>query len=239
MMRLEALREQVCRANQRLVGERLVTLTWGNVSGFDVDSGLVAIKPSGVGYAELTPAAIVLVDLEGETVEGALRPSSDTPTHVLLYQHFRERGADVAGITHTHSPKATAFAQARRAIPCLGTTHADHFHGPVPVTRPLSAEEVERAYEANTGRVIVEATADLDPAAMPGVLVAGHAPFAWGKSANHSVDNAVALEAVAAMNLDTAALTHDQAPPLLEDHVLDKHHRRKHGPDAYYGQARS
>lgn len=238
-MRLEALREEVCRANQRLVAEGLVTLTWGNVSGFDADSGLVAIKPSGVGYDDLTPASIVLVDLEGQVVEGKLRPSSDTPTHVLLYQTFRGRGSDVAGVTHTHSPKATAFAQARRAIQCLGTTHADHFHGPVPVTRPLTADEVEQAYEANTGRVIVETFADRDPAAMPGVLVAGHAPFAWGTSANQSVDNAVALEAVAAMNLDTALLLGGNQPPQLEAYVLEKHHRRKHGPDAYYGQPKS
>lgn len=238
-MRLEALREEVCRANQRLVAEGLVTLTWGNVSGFDADSGLVAIKPSGVGYGDLTPASIVLVDLEGQVVEGKLRPSSDTPTHVLLYQTFRGRGSGVAGVTHTHSPKATAFAQARRAIQCLGTTHADHFHGPVPVTRPLTADEVEQAYEANTGRVIVETFADRDPAAMPGVLVAGHAPFAWGTSANHSVDNAVALEAVAAMNLDTALLLGRNQPPQLEAYVLEKHHRRKHGPDAYYGQPKS
>ncbi len=251
-MRLTTLREEVCRANQRLVAEGLVTLTWGNVSGFDADSGLVAIKPSGVAYGDLTPESIVLVDLEGQVVEGGLRPSSDTPTHVLLYQYFRGRGAGVAGVTHTHSPKATAFAQARRAIQCLGTTHADHFHGPVPVTRPLTAEEVETAYEANTGRVIIETFAapgiapgiapgtvpenQLDPAAMPGVLVAGHAPFAWGASANHSVDNAVALEAVAAMNLDTALLLGGQRPPQLEAYVLGKHHRRKHGPDAYYGQ---
>jgi L-ribulose-5-phosphate 4-epimerase len=237
-MRLQALREEVCRANQRLVTEGLVTLTWGNVSGFDADSKLMAIKPSGVDYAALTPASIVLVDLQGRVVEGDLRPSSDTPTHVLIYQHFHAAG--VAGITHTHSPRATAFAQARRPLACLGTTHADHFHGPVPVTRPLTAAEVEDAYEANTGRVIVE-TFDapgnrLDPAAVPGVLVAGHAPFAWGPSAGESVDNAVALEAVAAMNLHTALLLGGPTPPPLEDHVLEKHHRRKHGPQAYYGQ---
>lgn len=233
-MKLDVLREEVCLANKRLVAEGLVTLTWGNVSGLDPDSGLIAIKPSGVGYNDLTPESMVLVDLDGHVVEGDLRPSSDTPTHVLLYKHFRESG--VAGVTHTHSPKATAFAQARRPIDCLGTTHADHFHGPVPVTRPLTAKEVEQAYEANTGHVIVETFADLDPAAMPGVLVAGHAPFAWGASANKSVDNAVALEAVAAMNLDTALLLGGSPLPLLEAYVLEKHHRRKHGPDAYYGQ---
>lgn len=236
-MQLQALREQVCAANQRLLREGLVTLTWGNVSGFDAESGLMVIKPSGVRYDDLTPASMVLVDLEGNAVEGELRPSSDTPTHVLIYKHFQ--GAGVAGITHTHSPKATAYAQARRPIQCLGTTHADHFHGPIPVTRPLTAAEVEQAYEANTGHVIIETFADLDPAAMPGVLVAGHAPFAWGPTADKSVDNAVALEAVAAMNLDTALLLGGQPPPPLEDYVLDKHHHRKHGPDAYYGQTKS
>ncbi|MEE9404415.1 MAG: L-ribulose-5-phosphate 4-epimerase AraD [Algisphaera sp.] len=235
-MKLKALRNEVCRANQRLVEEGLVTLTWGNVSGIDRESGLVAIKPSGVDYAALTPEQVVLVNLDGDVIEGDLRPSSDTPTHVLLYRHF----SDIGGVTHTHSAKATAFAQARQAIDCLGTTHADHFYGSVPVTRPLSPQEVEQAYEASTGHVIVEAIEGHDPLAMPAVLVAGHAPFCWGLSANQSVDNAVALEAVAGMNLDTAMLQGGvrggAAMVSLETYVLDKHHRRKHGADAYYGQ---
>jgi L-ribulose-5-phosphate 4-epimerase len=175
---------------------------------------------------------MVVVDLDGRVLEGSLRPSSDTPTHVLLYRHF----AGVGGITHTHSRHATMFAQARREIPCLGTTHADHFFGAVPVTRPLTAAEVEADYEGNTGQVIVERFADLDPRAMPAVLVAGHAPFTWGKNAADSVKNAVALEAVAEMALGTWLL--NPQAPRLEDYVLDKHYQRKHGPNAYYGQTK-
>lgn len=227
---LDALREEVCVANQALVTHGLVTLTWGNVSGIDRQRGLVAIKPSGVDYAALTPDDIVLVDLEGNVVEGDLRPSSDTPTHVHLYRHF----PSIGGITHTHSLHATMFAQARVPLACLGTTHADHFMGGVPVTRPLTPEEVESAYEHATGVVIVEALAGREALEMPAVLVAGHAPFAWGKSAHDSVHNAIALEAVAQMNLGTQTLRLD-APP-LEGYVLNKHYQRKHGPDAYYGQ---
>lgn len=237
-MKLPDLRQQVCDANRRLVAEGLVTLTWGNVSALDADAGLVAIKPSGVPYDQLTAASIVLVDLDGQVVEGDARPSSDTPTHVLLYREF----PGVRGITHTHSPKATAFAQARRPVPCLGTTHADHFHGPVPVTRPLTADEVQADYERHTGHVITELFAQkhLSPVALPGVLVAGHAPFTWGPTADKSVDSAVALEAVAAMALDTFTLCGGlDAAPELEPYVLDKHHQRKHGPDAYYGQPKS
>jgi L-ribulose-5-phosphate 4-epimerase len=227
---LEALKEQVCEANLALVRHGLVTLTWGNVSGMDRGSGLVVIKPSGVSYAGMSPADMVVVDLEGKVAEGGYRPSSDTATHVLLYRHL----AGVGGITHTHSPRATIFAQARREIPCYGTTHADHFHGPVPVTRPLTREEVDADYEGNTGLVILERFRELDPASMPAVLVAGHAPFTWGKDAAESVRNAVALEAVAAMALGTMQLGAEDA--LLEQYVLEKHHARKHGPGAYYGQ---
>ena len=227
---LEQLKEQVCQANRDLVRHGLVTLTWGNVSGISDDRQHVVIKPSGVAYESLRPEQMVVVDLAGKVVEGKLSPSSDTPTHVLLYQYFESIG----GITHTHSRYATMFAQARREIPCLGTTHADHFHGPVPVTRPLTEAEVEAAYEANTGQVIVECFAAIDPLAMPGVLVAGHAPFAWGLTAAKSVENAVALEAVAEMAMGAQRLVAD--PPLLENYVLEKHYRRKHGPDAYYGQ---
>lgn len=227
---LDELKQHVCQANLDLVAHGLVTLTWGNVSGISADRERVVIKPSGVSYAELRPEQMVVVDLDGKVVEGELSPSTDTPTHVLLYRHFPAAG----GITHTHSRYATMFAQARREIPCFGTTHADHFYGPVPVTRPLTENEVAEAYEANTGRVIVERFRDLAPAAVPGVLVAGHAPFAWGKDAAGSVINAVALEAVAEMAFGTLLL--DSAAPPLESYVLDKHYGRKHGPDAYYGQ---
>jgi len=227
---LEDLKDRVCQANVDLVRCGLVTLTWGNVSGLSRDRDRVVIKPSGVPYERLRPADMVVVDLEGRVLEGDLRPSSDTPTHALLYRHF----AGIGGITHTHSRHATMFAQARREIACLGTTHADHFFGAVPVTRPLTAAEVEADYEGNTGAVIVERFANLDPQAMPAVLVAGHGPFAWGKDAADSLKNAVALEAVAEMALGTWLLA-SQAPP-LEDYVVNKHYQRKHGPKAYYGQ---
>jgi L-ribulose-5-phosphate 4-epimerase len=227
---LDDLKEQVCQANLDLVAQGLVTLTWGNVSGRSDDGKLVVIKASGVAYSNMRPEHMVVVDLEGNVVEGNLRPSSDTPTHALLYQAF----PGIGGITHTHSRYATIFAQARMEIPCLGTTHADHFYGSVPVTRPLAENEVSDAYEANTGHVIIERFVGLDPVAMPAVLVAGHAPFAWGKNAAKSVENAIALEAVAEMAWGTRQLV--SPPPELEAYVLEKHYRRKHGPDAYYGQ---
>ena len=227
---LEDLKAEVCEANRSLVDHGLVTLTWGNVSGICPQRRHIAIKPSGVAYAQLSPHRIVIVDLDGNVVDGDLLPSSDTPTHALLYKHFE----GIGGITHTHSRYATAFAQARREIPCLGTTHADHFYGPVPLTRVLRKAEVENNYEANTGGVIVERFAALDPLEVPAVLVAGHAPFAWGRSVQESIDNAVALEAVAEMALVTLGL--DAAGPELEEHLLQKHHRRKYGRDAYYGQ---
>jgi L-ribulose-5-phosphate 4-epimerase len=227
---LDDLKAKVCRANLELVRYGLVTLTWGNVSGRSPDGDLFVIKPSGVSYERMAPEHMVVVDLDGDIVEGELRPSSDTPTHAAIYRAFDTAG----GVTHTHSRWATMFAQARMEIPCLGTTHADHFYGPLPITRSLTAEEVEEAYEANTGKVIVERFADIRPQEMPGVLVAGHGPFAWGNDASDSVTNAVALEAVAEMALGSRMLAPDG--PLLEDHVLDKHYQRKHGPDAYYGQ---
>ncbi len=227
---LRRLKVAVCQANLELVKQGLVTLTWGNVSGLSDDGRYMVIKPSGVPYEEMRPDQMVVVDLDGNMVEGELRPSSDTPTHLLLYQHFQ----GVGGITHTHSSKATVFAQARMEIPCLGTTHADHFYGPVPVTRPLTAQEVAEAYEMNTGRVIVERFASLDPLAIPAVLVAGHAPFVWGRDAAESVRNAIALEAIAAMAKATLTLRREPLP--LESYVLDKHHQRKHGAEAYYGQ---
>jgi L-ribulose-5-phosphate 4-epimerase len=228
---LEDLKDQVCQANVELAACGLVTLTWGNVSGISDDRERVVIKPSGVPYQRLTASDMVVVDLEGRVLEGSLRPSSDTPTHVLLYRHFPAIG----GITHTHSRQATMFAQARREIPCLGTTHADHFFGTVPVTRPLTAAEVQENYETNTGVVIIERFADLDPRAMPAVLVAGHAPFTWGHDAADSLHNAIALEAVAEMALGTWLL--NPHAPQLEDYVLNKHYQRKHGPLAYYGQS--
>ena len=227
---LEQLKQQVCQANLDLVRHGLVTLTWGNVSGISDDRQHVVIKPSGVSYDIMKPEHMVVVDLVGNVVEGEMRPSSDTPTHVLLYRHFGKIG----GVTHTHSTHATIFAQARREIPCLGTTHADHFYGPVPVSRPLNQQEVDEAYEANTGRVIIDRFEELDPVATPGVLVAGHAPFTWGPTAAKSVENAVALEAIAEMALGVSQLTDEL--PLLESYVTDKHYFRKHGPNAYYGQ---
>jgi len=227
---LDELKNQVCRANLDLVAHGLVTLTWGNVSGIDCEKGLVVIKPSGVSYEAMKPADMAVVDLDGKLVEGDLQPSTDTPTHVRLYRAW----PDVGGIVHTHSIHAAMFAQACRPIPCLGTTHADHFYGEVPITRPLTKQEVEEAYEANTGAVIIERFADLDHVAVPGVLVANHAPFAWGKDVTDSVKNAVALEAVAQMALGTMLISPDIGP--IAQHILDKHYFRKHGPGAYYGQ---
>jgi L-ribulose-5-phosphate 4-epimerase len=229
-MRESELRQRVLEANLRLVREGLVTLTWGNASGIAADRSCIAIKPSGVAYEALTAADIVLVDLDGQVVEGELRPSSDTPTHLELYRAF----AGVGGVVHTHSRRAVAFAQARREIPCLGTTHADHFHGPVPVTRLLRADEVAEAYEHYTGRAIVERFDRLDPVATPAALVPGHGPFTWGIDVADALRNAVALEAIAGMALDT--LTIDAGTRTLEGWILDKHHERKHGPEAYYGQ---
>lgn len=227
---LDDLRAQICAANLALVEHGLVTLTWGNVSGIDRDLGAFAIKPSGVSYDGMSPDDMVLVDLDGKVVEGALRPSSDTPTHLALYRAFD----GIGGVTHTHSTHATALCQARRALPCLGTTHADHFAGTVPLTRQLTAEEVSEDYEGNTGAVIIEGFADLKPLEIPAVLVAGHGPFTWGTDARAAVDNAVALDACARMALLSGLL--DGAPPQLEAHLLRQHQERKHGPNAYYGQ---
>lgn len=227
---LEALKIDVCQANLDLVAHGLVTLTWGNVSGISDDRQFVVIKPSGVPYDAMRPGDMVVVDLAGNVIEGDLRPSSDTPTHLFLYEQFKA----VGGIAHTHSRHATMFAQARAEIPCFGTTHADHFYGPVPITRPLTAQEVNAGYEINTGRVIAERFRNLEATTMPAVLVAGHAPFAWGKSVAAAVTNAVALEAVAEMAIGTRLIRPDA--PALENFVLDKHFERKHGPGAYYGQ---
>lgn len=226
------LREEVCEANRALAAAGLAPLTWGNVSGISAERDVIAIKPSGVEYDALRPDDIPLVDLAGRTIAGTLRPSTDTLTHCAIYRAW----AFVGGITHTHSPFATMFAQARLAIPCLGTTHADHFAGEVPVTRQLTAEEIAAGYEAATGAVIIERFASLDPRAVPAALVAGHAPFTWAASAAASLDNAIALEAIARIAHGSIALA---APIVLERHILAKHHERKHGPSAYYGQDRT
>ena len=227
---IRELQDRVYRANLELKSCGLVVATFGNVSGIDRDSGIVAIKPSGVPYEELSPRHMVLVDLDYRVMEGDLNPSSDTKTHVMLYKSFPEIGA----VVHTHSKNATAWAQAGKPLPCLGTTHADHFDGSIPVTRVLRPDEVAEGYEPHTGDVIIERLAGRDPLAMPAVLVAGHAPFVWGRTVAEALDNAVALEAVAEMALLTRAL--DPAAPFLEPHLLDKHFGRKHGTSAYYGQ---
>jgi L-ribulose-5-phosphate 4-epimerase len=210
--------------------EGLVVVTWGNASGIDREAGIVAIKPSGVPYERLTPQAIVLVDLAGSVIEGDSRPSSDLATHLEIYRHF----PDVGGVAHTHSVNATACAQAAHPIPCLGTTHADHFYGTVPVTRRLTQRETARDYELNTGRVIVESFSNLDPNTMPAVLVADHGPFTWGQDPLSAATNSIVLEAVASMAIRTWGLRpeHDG----IEQHLLDRHFFRKHGPGAYYGQ---
>lgn len=228
---LQQLKAEVLEANLDLPRHGLVTFTWGNVSGFDAERGLVAIKPSGVAYEKLGLDDIVVLDLQGARVEGTLKPSSDTATHLLLYRTWPQ----LRGIVHTHSTHATAWAQAGRAIPALGTTHADYFHGPVPCARPLTQAEVEGDYELNTGHVIVETFAGLDPVAVPGVLVSEHAPFAWGNSPHNAVHNAVVLEEVARMALLTMSLNPTRGP--IAEHLLDKHYLRKHGKAAYYGQS--
>ncbi|HTY10785.1 MAG TPA: L-ribulose-5-phosphate 4-epimerase [Bacteroidota bacterium] len=227
---VEQLKKQVLEANLALVKYNLVTLTWGNVSGISRRDGLVVIKPSGVEYKKLTVKDMVVVDLKGNVIEGKRRPSSDTPTHIELYNAF----PSIGGIAHSHSEYATIFAQACREIPCFGTTHADAFNGPVPVTRSLTKQEVEKGYEINTGKVIVERFMKLDPIAVPGVLVSGHAPFTWGNDPGDAVKNNLILEKIASMALHSLALN----PSLrqLPDYLLEKHYSRKHGPDAYYGQ---
>lgn len=229
---LEELKKLVCEANLELVRRGVVIYTWGNVSGIDRDRGLMVIKPSGVDYDGMKPDDMVVVDLEtGERVEGDKNPSSDTKTHLEIYRAFPEIG----GITHTHSINAVAFAQAGMDIPALGTTHADYFYGPIPCTRELTREEVEQDYEANTGKVIVECirSLEIDPIAVPGILVKNHGPFSWGKSPAQSVYHAVVMDVVAEMTLKSLMLNPASE---MQQYVLDKHYMRKHGPNAYYGQ---
>jgi L-ribulose-5-phosphate 4-epimerase len=227
----EKLKQRVCEANLDLQRHGLVIFTWGNVSGIDRAAGVVAIKPSGVSYEALTPEKIVLLDLQGKVLEGTLRPSSDTPTHLELYRNFEGLG----GVCHTHSTYATMWAQAEQGIPCFGTTHADHFYGPVPVTDALTREDIEEEYELNTGRAIVRRFHNIDPLQMPAVLVANHGPFTWGKDAAQAVENAVVLEQVALMAFGTVSINWYQNA--ISKVLLDKHYLRKHGKDAYYGQA--
>lgn len=226
---LEELKQQVWQANLDLVKQGLVIFTWGNASGIDRREALAVIKPSGVSYDEMDPSDMTVVDLEGKVVEGKWKPSSDTPTHLALYKAF----PSIGGVVHTHSPWATSWAQAGRPIPALGTTHADYFYGAVPCTRKLTREEVEQSYEANTGLVIAETFASLNPDDIPGVLVHNHGPFTWGKGPLEAVHNARVLEEVAMMAFRTVNLNPSTE---MDSFLLDKHYLRKHGKNAYYGQ---
>jgi L-ribulose-5-phosphate 4-epimerase len=228
---LEELKKRVCEANLELVTEGLVIQTWGNASGIDRERSLVAIKPSGVPYASMKPQHMVVVSLEtGKVVDGYLKPSSDTPTHLTLYRAFPKIG----GVAHTHSLHATAWAQARRRIPAYGTSQADYWYGEVPCTRLLTPQEIKSNYETNTGRVIVETFKQLDPMQYPGVLLASHGPFAWGANVDDAVQNAIVLEFIA--RLATATLRLNPKTKPMQPALLDKHFLRKHGPKAYYGQ---
>jgi L-ribulose-5-phosphate 4-epimerase len=227
---LDKLRAEVLEGNLELVRRGLVIYTFGNASGVSREHGLLAIKPSGVPYDKMTTDDMVITDLEGNIVEGKLNPSSDLATHAALYRAF----PSIGGVVHTHSRHATAWAQAVREIPCFGTTHADYFHGPIPVTEPLTAEEIAGNYELNTGTAILRRMEGLDPLGCPACLVAGHAPFCWGKSVRDAVHTAVIVEELAAMAWMTLTINPDAQP--ISRHLRDKHHFRKHGPTATYGQ---
>lgn len=233
-MKYEDIRNQACAANKMLADAKLVSMTFGNVGVLDKDKRVFAIKPSGVDYADLSPEKMVVVDLQGNVVDGNLRPSSDTPTYAVLFKNF-----GVGAIVHTHSPYAVSFAQAGLPIPAFGTTHADHFYGDVPVTRKLTADEINGDYEAETGKVIVEKFRSLkiEPSQMPAVLVYSHGPFTWGDNAANAVTNAIALELCAQIALNTLALNAET--PRMQRELLDKHFLRKHGKNAYYGQNNS
>ncbi|MFV0593081.1 MAG: L-ribulose-5-phosphate 4-epimerase [Draconibacterium sp.] len=226
---LEKLKEDVFHANLDLVKHGLVVFTWGNVSGIDRDKGLVVIKPSGVSYEKMKPKDMVVVNLYGQVVEGNLKPSSDTPTHLVLYRQF----TNIGGVVHTHSEWATSWAQAGKGIPAIGTTHADYFYGEIPCTRKMTKEEIENEYELETGKVIVERFKDLDPDAIPGVLVNNHGPFSWGTDARNAVHNAVVMEEVAKMTFRSLILNPETT---MDQVLLNKHFLRKHGKNAYYGQ---
>lgn len=229
---LQRLREQVLEANLELVRRGLVLYTFGNASGISREDGLVVIKPSGVPYEEMRPEHLVVTDLLGNIVEGNLRPSSDLPTHLVLYNQFTEIG----GVAHTHSEYATAWAQARRAIPCFGTTHADYFHGKVPVTLTMTDQEIAEEYEKNTGHAIIRCLAETSPSATPGVLVANHGPFAWGKDTAAAAHTAAILESIARMAYFTLGINAEAEP--VGSGLHDKHYLRKHGKNAYYGQGK-
>ena len=226
---LDKLKESVYKANLEIVKNGLVIHTWGNVSGRDFESGLIVIKPSGVSYESMKPDDMVVIDPEGKVVEGNFKPSTDAPTHLILYKAYKEIG----GVVHTHSSYATSWAQAGRAIPPFGTTHADHYYGAVPCTRLLTDKEIESEYEINTGKVIVETLGSVDPLTIPSVLVNSHGPFCWGTDAENAVYNAVALEEIARMAFNTVVLGRNNP---IGNSLLDKHFKRKHGSDAYYGQ---
>lgn len=229
-MLLKTLREEVLEANLELVRRGLVLYTFGNASGLSHEEGLVAIKPSGVPYDRMRPEDIVITNLEGKLIDGSLRASSDLETHILLYRNF----PGIGGVTHTHSEFATAWAQAARPIPCFGTTHADYFHGEIPVTEQLSPVEIEQQYERNTGEVICRRFTDVDPASVPAVLVAGHGPFTWGRSAGEAAHNAAILEFIARTAYYTCTLSEKPSP--ISQALHDRHYLRKHGKQAYYGQ---
>jgi L-ribulose-5-phosphate 4-epimerase len=229
-MRLRSLREEVLEANLELVRRGLVLYTFGNASGIAREEGLVVIKPSGVAYETMKPEDLVVVDLNGKIIEGSLRPSSDLPTHIILYQAF----AGIGGVAHSHSRAATSWAQAQREIRCFGTTHADYFRGPVPLTKPLTPTQIRSNYEANTGHAIVRRFRKLDPLHVPAVLVSGHAPFCWGKTPAEAAHIAVVVEEIAAMALQTLVANPKARP--ISRHLHDKHFLRKHGGTAYYGQ---
>lgn len=227
---LEKLKEEVLKANLELPKMNLVIFTWGNVSAIDRETGYVVIKPSGVDYDKLDVDDMVVVDLNGNKIEGKLKPSSDTPTHLVLYKAFSEIG----GVVHTHSTFATSWAQSGRSIPPMGTTHADYFYGEIPCTRSLTDEEIKGNYEENTGNVIVETFKDINPIYVPGVLVRNHGPFSWGKNAHEAVHNSAVIEEVSKMTLNAFLL--NASAPTVNQVLLDKHFMRKHGKNAYYGQ---
>ncbi len=226
---LEKLKEQVCQANLDLVKHNLVVFTWGNVSGIDRSSGMVVIKPSGVSYSKMKPKDMVVMNLYGKVVEGNLKPSSDAPTHLILYRQF----LNIGGVVHTHSEWATSWAQAGKSIPAIGTTHADYFYGEIPCTRKMTKEEIQGEYELETGKVIIETFKDINPDQVPGVLVNNHGPFAWGTDADNAVHNAVVMEEVAKMTFRSLQLNPETT---MDQVLLDKHFLRKHGANAYYGQ---